>query len=144
DFDDHMAMPQRHVQVTVFVLVDIVGMDVVELRSGFRGNIHVRLIEIDMIHDMPFENHTTRLNLEVLDNAVEHKPVFWLTKWAKIPLERSVDRHERRTARGEHDLMQIAALITIPDLKRRDLLVCAIKDQPVTNTITGRLRTLPP
>src|SRR5215204_974626 len=65
--------------VTVMIHVYGVDMEVVEVLRGTHPRFEIGLVEFHVIEAVPFEEHLSGLDINLLSDPTEHRAVFWST-----------------------------------------------------------------
>src|SRR5699024_3201301 len=126
------------------VLVDRVEMDVIELVVGVGWDVLMRLVDVDVVDEVPFEKDAPGVDLQFLNDAVEEEAIFRAVVGAEIPLDRRVDADESGIARGDHELVQVPTLVAVADLNGGNLFVRIVVDEEMADAVAGWFGALLP
>src|SRR5687767_14363798 len=121
--------------MTIIVELERVEVNVVEGHLRIIGRGAIRLADIDMIETVPLKEHDPGLNIDLLNDPVEHDP---FTGVATVPIDRGVGDRPGGAGRREHDIVDIESRDAVSRLYVSHRLVGLIENDPVAEPVAKR------
>ena len=145
DVVDRPRVARVDQQVAVLVEVDGVDVEVVVRRRGGGRHRRLALGHRHVVEAVPLEQHAARGDVDLLDHAVEDRPVRGAADRREVVRHLVVDRDQRRPLRRQHELVPVG-VEAVPGVDGRDHVVVRVDDVVDALAVpdAGVARALPP
>lgn len=120
-------------------------MEIVERRlGGAADEVEVRVLDRDLSHAVPFEQHRTGRDVDLLHDPGVDPAEARAAEHGQVGPRRPIDQQQRGPPRGQVELVQVGPR-AVPGLDGCDVVVPGVIDNPLADAVpvTGD-RALPP